>query len=82
MNKSVDLCQKVYNRIKKGVAKTCGDIEHEVEKAISVLDNRNIKDIEELTEVRQFVKDLPLARLRISNIIQEVNRQLSLLDEY
>ena len=81
-NKWNELSSKVFNRVKKSVIKTCTEIEVEVESAIEVLDNRNLRDIQELVEVREFVKQLPEAGKRIGGIIKEVYTKLGLLDKY
>lgn len=81
-SKVEDLKSKVFSRVKKSMAQTCRDIDAEVERTIAVLDNRNTRDIEELTEVKEFVKNLPLQRQRIGSIIKEVLQQQALLEEY
>ena len=53
---------------------TSAEIESEVDQVVAVLDNRKIRDIEELTDVRAFIRALPEASKRIGEIIKEVNR--------
>lgn len=77
-----DLNSKLFKRVKKSMSRTCAEIEVEVDRTIAVLDNRELLAIEELVEVKEFVKDLPAARKGIGEIIKAVNRQLALLEQY
>lgn len=62
--------------------KTSRSIETEVDKICGVLSNPKVRDIEELTKVKEFVNRLPEARLEIRAIIKEVNDQMALLEKY
>ena len=77
-----DLSAVLFGRIKKSVAKTSGRIEVEVERILGVLNNEKIRDIEELSEVKAFIRRLPEARRGIGGIIKEVNHQIALLEQY
>lgn len=77
-----DLNAVLFSRIKKSMTKTSGRIEVEVERVLAVLTNEKVRDIEELSEVKAFVRQLPEARRAIGAIIKEVNAQIGLLEQY
>lgn len=80
--KITDMNNQLFTRIKKAMIKTSKSIETEVEAIRRVLSNEKIRDVEQLTDVKDFVKRLPEARLKIRAIIKEVNGQMALLEKY
>jgi len=68
-----DLNSVLFSRVKKSVSRTSKEIEVAVEQVLNVLNNEKIRDIEELSEVKAFIRRLPVARKDIGAIIKEVN---------
>jgi len=77
-----DLSTVLFNRIKKIISKTSTQIEAEVERILGVLNNEKVRDIEELSDVKTFIREMPEARRGIGSIIKEVNEQIALLEQY
>jgi hypothetical protein len=77
-----DLNAILFGRIKKSMTKTSERIGIEVERILKVLNNERIRDIEELCDVKTFIRELPVARKAIGTIIKEVNDQIGLLEQY
>ena len=80
--KITEMNNQLFTRIKKSMIKTSKSIETEVEAIRDVLSNEKIRDIEQLTQIKDYVKRLPEARLKIRAIIKEVNGQMALLEKY
>ena len=72
----------LFSRIKKSMTRTSKQIEVEVERILGILTNEKIRDIEELCEVKAFMRNLPETRKSIGAIIKEVNQQMTLLEEH
>ena len=64
------------------MTKTSKEIEVEVQNSLAVLTNDDIRNIEELCEIKDFVQRLPEARQRIKGVIMDVNAQINLLEQY
>lgn len=68
--------------IKKKIDQTNANIETEVEKILNYINKDPIQDIEELTDITNFINNLDVKMLDIKNLIQDVTSKMTLLEDY
>ena len=82
LSKISDLQDRLFRRIKKRITRTSKQIQVEVQAICTVINNEKIRDIEELCEVKDYVRRIPEEKLRIKAIIKDIQAQMALLEQY
>ena len=62
----------MFSRIKKNISRTSEKITVEVNNICAVINNENIRNIEELCEVKAYIKRIPQEKLKIKEIIKDI----------
>ena len=71
----------LLEQIKRKVEDSKKMIGTEVDNVLSIIKKQDYKNIEEVTETRKFIKDLPDKMLNIQRLITGVNAKIGVLDE-
>ena len=79
--KLAELNRVLLEQIKKKVEASKQLIGEEVDNVLKVIRRHSYKNIEEVTETKKFVKQLPDKRLEIQRLISGVNDKVDVLDE-
>lgn len=72
----------LFSRVKKKIDETNGLIEKEVDHILSIINKEPIENIEELTEINDFLNNLDKKMLGIRNLITDVMSKMGLLEDY
>lgn len=82
LNKKLNELNKILlEQIKKKVESAKLKIGTEVDEVLKIIRKQNYKNIEEVTETRNFIKVLPDKQLEIQRLIKGVNDKAAVLDE-
>ena len=82
LNKKLNELNKVLlEQIKRKVDQSKQQIGTEVDEVLKIIRKQNYKNIEEVTETRNFIKVLPDKQLEIQRLIKGVNDKAAVLDE-
>ena len=82
MNKIEELNKVLFQCVKKKIDQTNGLIEKEVEHILSIINKEPIENIEELTEINDFLNNLDKKMLSIRDLINDVMGKMGLLEDY
>jgi NAD+--asparagine ADP-ribosyltransferase len=76
------LMEITFKEIKNKIADSNTDIEEEVKKILEIINKDKFENIEDLTEVSEFLNNLDLQMKAIQDIIKAAMDKMTLLEKY